>query len=143
MDSMPRVTLPAIMENLETLVAFIARCAGEAGFDPKKVSELEIAAEEALVNVFHYAYEEQAGDVEVACGLEDGERFVIELVDSGIPFNPLSSAEPDVSSDISHREIGGLGILLIRKLMDDVRYRRTSGKNILTLVMSKGSSRRR
>jgi serine/threonine-protein kinase RsbW len=141
MDTLSRVTLPAIMENLEALVAFVARCAEEAGFDPKKISEMEIAAEEALVNVIHYAYEAGTGDIEVACGLEDNEKFVIEMADSGIPFDPLTRAEPDISTGISDREIGGLGILLIRKLMDDVRYRHSSGKNVLTLLMRKGNRR--
>jgi len=141
MDTLSRVVLPAKMENLEALLSFVAQCAGEAGFDPKKISEMEIAAEEALVNVFHYAYEVQAGNIEVACGLEDSEKFVIELADSGVPFDPLSRAEPDISTGVTDREIGGLGILLIRKLMDDVRYRRASEKNILTLVMRKGGRR--
>ena len=137
MDTLSRVILPAKMENLETLVAFVARCAGEAGFDPKKISEMEIAAEEAIVNVFHYAYGAQDGDIEVSCELEENDRFIIEMADSGIPFDPLSMAEPDVSTGISDREIGGLGIFLIRKLMDDVKYRRDSGRNVLTLVMRK------
>ena len=141
MDTLSRVVLPARMENLEALLSFVAQCAGEAGFDPKKISEIEIAAEEAFVNVFHYAYETRTGDIEVACGLEDNEKFVIELADSGVPFDPLSRAEPDISTGVMDREVGGLGILLIRKLMDDVRYRRTSEKNILTLVMRKTGRR--
>ncbi len=132
------VVMPARLENLEALVAHVAECARGAGFDPKKISEVEIAAEEALVNVVNYAYQGEAGNVRVGCSLEEGDRFVIEIKDSGIPFDPLSQADPDISSDVLHRKIGGLGIFLIRKLMDDVSYRYDKGENVLTLEIRKG-----
>jgi serine/threonine-protein kinase RsbW len=141
MDTLSRVAVPARLENLESLIDHISGRAQEAGFDPKRISEIQIAAEEALVNVIHYAYESEPGDVEVACGPAGNGRFIIKITDSGAPFDPLSVAEPDTCADVSERKIGGLGILLIKKLMDEVEYRREEGKNILTLVVSaKGSS---
>jgi serine/threonine-protein kinase RsbW len=139
MDTLSHVVFPAKLEHLETLVDYISGRARDAGFDSKRVSEMQIAAEEALVNVMHYAYGSEEGGVEVACGPNDSTQFIIEIADSGVPFNPLSMAEPDTSADVSHRKIGGLGILLIKKLMDEVRYRHEEGRNILTLVAHRGN----
>ena len=143
MSTLSHAVLPARLESLEALIAHVSTCAARAGVDPKRVSEIEIASEEALVNVFNYAYVEGPGDVEVACGLKDEDHFVIRISDSGIPFNPLAQTEPDVSADVSHRRIGGLGILLIKKLMDEVRYGYIEGKNVLTLIIRKGLGYRR
>jgi serine/threonine-protein kinase RsbW len=141
METLSQAVVPAKLENLEALVAHIAGSAEEAGFDPKRISEMQIAAEEALVNVMNYAYGSEAGDVRVVCGPTGDNRFIIEIADSGTPFDPLSVAEPDTSADVSERRIGGLGILLIRKLMDEVRYRREDGKNVLPLVVIGGTTR--
>lgn len=143
MDELSRVILPASLESLEQLITFVSTSAREAGVETKKVSELEIVTEEALVNVFNYAYGEVRGDVEVVCGLEGAESFVVEITDSGTPFNILSTADPDISADVSERKIGGLGIFLIKKMTDDVRYRNEEGRNVLTLVMKRTNSRHR
>jgi serine/threonine-protein kinase RsbW len=137
MDVISHVTAPAQLENLEDLVAFVSKCAREGGLDQKRISEIEIATEEAFVNVISYAYKEagRAGEIAVSCGFENGDNFLIEVTDSGMPFNVLSAADPDTSSDISDRKIGGLGIFLMKKLMDEVRYRYEGGKNVLTLVI--------
>ena len=63
--------------------------------------------------------------------MDRDERLIIEIVDSGVPFDPLSFEEPDMTHDISKREVGGLGIFLMKKLMDDVQYIRKGEKNIL------------
>ncbi|MBA4417340.1 MAG: ATP-binding protein [Syntrophus sp. (in: bacteria)] len=138
-EMMSRILAPAQLENLEELVEFVSHCAREKGFEQKRVSEIEIAAEEAFVNIINYAYRHMgsAGDIEVQCGFEDSERFIIEITDSGIPFNVLNVAEPDISSDVSHRKIGGLGIFFMKKLMDEVCYKYIEGKNVLTLVVNK------
>jgi len=69
--------------------------------------------------------------------LDDNKRFIIELVDTGIPLNILSVAAPDITVDISERLIGGLGVFLIKKFMDAVQYRHEGNKNILSLIMDK------
>lgn len=102
----------------------------------KRINEIEIATEEALVNIFHYAYQEQEGDVEISCKTEHGRAFIIEITDTGMPFNPLSVSEPDTTLDVAERQIGGVGVFLIKKLMDDVIYRRDGNKNILELVVN-------
>ena len=90
--------------------------------------------EEALVNIFNYAYHDNIGDVEVACST-DNDLFIVDIIDSGIPFNLLSYKDPDLISDISERKIGGLGVFLMKKLMDDVQYRRENDKNLLRFVV--------
>jgi len=131
------ITLPAKLDSLYDSMHFVSSCAREHGFSNERVSEIELALEEVLVNIFKYAYKDSGldGDVEITCKLADAQSFVIEIADSGIPFDIFSSREPDVTADIDERQIGGLGIFFVKRLMDDVRYRREEGRNILTLVI--------
>lgn len=136
MHILSALKLPAGLDSLHRIIHMVSGCAEEQRFSKQRISKIEIAVEEALVNIFEYSYAEKNGNVEVVCKLDDG-NFVIEIIDSGIPFNILTAKEPDITSGISERSIGGLGIFLMRKLMDDVRYRREGDKNILTLVVKK------
>jgi serine/threonine-protein kinase RsbW len=137
MPSQFKIVLPAQLEYFEEFQTSIAQYAREQGFGPKQIGEIELVLEEALVNVFHYAYQETKGEVEVVCQVDPEERLVIEIIDQGVPFNPLLKDDPDLALDISERNIGGLGIYFIKTLMDDVYYRREGDKNILTLVVYK------
>ena len=114
----------------------VSRCAKEQGFTQKRINEIELAMEEALVNIFNYAYQDNTGDVEVICSLNN-DLFIVDIIDSGIPFNVLSHKDPDLTSDISEREIGGLGVFLMKKLTDDIQYCRENEKNILRFVINK------
>jgi len=129
--------IPARLEYLQKILDLVASCARDQGFDQKKILEIELAAEEALVNIFNYAYKGREGDVEIICKLDNNEKFIIEITDSGEPFNVLSVADPDIHADISERQPGGLGVFLMKKLMDDVQYRYEGNKNILRLIISK------
>lgn len=131
---MPRIKLPAKIEHLQKWMQFVSEHARTHGFTEKRIAEIELALEEALVNVCHYAYPESVGHVEVRCHLSDNIRFVIEILDRGLPFNMLSLSTPNLTDDLSSREIGGLGVLLIRKMMDEVHYNHEDGNNILHLV---------
>jgi serine/threonine-protein kinase RsbW len=131
---MSKIKLPARIEHLERSVQFVSGYAREQGFTDKRITEIELATEEALVNIFNYAYPENIGEVELTCKMDDN-RFIIEIVDTGIPFNIESVSEPDLTADISDRKIGGLGVFLIRKMVDEVRYRREDDKNILTFIV--------
>lgn len=117
---------------MEAIGAF----AKEHGFGEKKVTEIELALEEALVNIFSYAYPESEGDAELRMDIQNGDMVMV-LVDDGLAFDMLSLDEPDTTLEISERQVGGLGIFLIRKLMDEVQYRRENGQNILTIVVKK------
>jgi anti-sigma regulatory factor (Ser/Thr protein kinase) len=121
---------------MELLVRFISDNARKLGFSGKRVKEIELATEEALVNIINYAYPDRKGDIKVTCVQHPSQKFAIKIEDSGVAFDMLSLKEPDISAGISDREIGGLGVFLIRKLMDEVRYHRKKGKNILNLMVN-------
>lgn len=123
----------ALISNLSPLVEFVGSHAEKFGLDPARVSEIMLAVEEAAVNVFNYAYPYGTGEVGISC-TGSGDTFIIEITDSGIPFDVLSLPDPDTTSSIEERNIGGLGVYFIRQLMDEVSYRREDGKNILHFV---------
>ena len=95
---------------------------------------INLALEEAVSNVMLYAYPGKSGQVLVECDKSD--KLVFTITDSGVPFDPTKQKEADITLSVEERAIGGLGIHLVRQLMDDIRYERKDGKNILTLVKS-------
>ena len=131
---MPTISLPATIQNLEKISRFVTDAAEKYGFEDQKIQELELATEEAVVNIINYAYPEETGMVEICFARDDSDRIILEIMDTGIPFNPLQQSKPDLSSGISERKVGGLGIFFIRSMMEDVKYRHEDGKNILTLI---------
>jgi serine/threonine-protein kinase RsbW len=117
-------------------IAFVAGHAADWGLHPQRLSHLELAVEEAVANICDYAYEVPPGDFTVRIRPESS-SLVVEIVDDGVPFDPLDVAEPDLRAGVRDRPIGGLGILLVRRLMDEVSYRRDGDRNILTLVIKR------
>ncbi len=128
---MSRIILPATMENLGRLLAFVETCAREAGLDPTRQQHVAIASEEAIVNVIHYAYPEGVGDIEMECARQ-GDAVMLIIRDWGVPFDPLKAPEPDTSQMLEERPIGGMGILLIKKMIPNLRYERKGRSNQLT-----------
>ncbi|MCX7966469.1 MAG: ATP-binding protein [Syntrophorhabdaceae bacterium] len=135
MNILLKINRPASIEYLHPLIDTIFDCAKKVGMSEKRINELCVAVEEVLTNIFNYAYEGKAGDVEVVCKSDPGKTFVVEIIDRGVPFDPFSAREPDMTEDISERNTGGLGIYLIKKLMDNFRYRREGDKNIQELTV--------
>lgn len=130
---MNKVKAPADMANLEKLIDFALQAAQEQGLEGKAIGEIRLASEEALVNVINYAYPDREGMVEISCVPAKDGGITIEITDEGVPFDPLAVAEPDTTLPVEERRIGGLGIFMIRKVMDRVAYRRENGCNILTM----------
>lgn len=128
------LTTGAVIENLNAVISFVEEHADQFGLETKKKFGLLIAAEEAFVNVCHYAYPQSEGVVSFSCGNDDG-AFVVEISDRGEPFDVLSLPDPDITADLLDREIGGLGVHFIRSLTDQVSYRYENGKNILRMVI--------
>jgi serine/threonine-protein kinase RsbW len=129
------MTLPARLSSVALGIAFVAKRASAEGLPPKRVAEIELAVEEALVNICHYAYRHQAGEVELRCIRDGAQQFRIEIIDAGEPFNILTLPPPDLTADIDQRPLGGLGVLLIRSLVDKICYCREGNRNILQLVV--------
>lgn len=97
--------------------------------------KLQLSIEEAVENVVHYAYEGGIGWLEVGTSLDhDSLVLTIELRDAGVPFNPLEVPDPDVTLPANSREIGGLGIYLCKKMMDDIYYQYEDGNNVLRMT---------
>lgn len=137
---MSELRLPAKVENLKEFMRFISDFAKAEGFGPKRIQEIELATEEALINIFNYAYpDDQTGEVEVRCRMEDTSPLVIDILDTGQPFDIKAVREPDLTPDISERKVGGLGIYLIKKMVSRIQYSREGQSNILTLIFDKTS----
>lgn len=132
---MATTTFPAQQTAVALGIAFVANCATAAGFPPNRVAEIELVVEEALVNICRYAYPQEAGDIEVRCTHDGRQHFVIEILDTGEPFNILTLPPPDLTANIDQRPVGGLGVWLIRSLVDHVAYRREDHRNILQLML--------
>jgi len=129
------IRVPARLDNLYPLLEFVASCAKRIGAGEERIREIELVMEELLVNIFNYAYPDRPGDVAIVCRPDDAGRLLVEIVDDGIPFNILTRGEPDLDSGIAERTVGGLGIFFVRRLVPEIRYRRESGRNVLTLTV--------
>ena len=136
-ERVTKIRYPAKLENLGKCLDFISCLAERDGFSASVVKEMELAMEEALTNIFNYAYPDQAGEVELSYRKDNDSRLILDITDNGIPFDPLSLSEPNLTANVSDRKIGGLGVFFIRKMTDDVRYHRDGDANVLTLIFSK------
>lgn len=109
----------------------------EAGFEQKEVYDILIALDEILSNIVYYAYPDgSTGVIDIDIQFY-GKTIEIRFIDSGVPFDPLAKADPDLSIPVEDREIGGLGIFIVKKLMDEVSYVRENEKNILMISKTK------
>jgi serine/threonine-protein kinase RsbW len=132
---MATITLPAHLDSLTRGLTLVVECAIAAGFPQARIMEIELAVEEALANICLYAYPNNSGEVEVRCGRDETQHFLIELIDTGVPFDLLSRPAPDLTVDLAQRQLGGFGIPLILALMDHVTYHRDGDRNILRLAV--------
>jgi serine/threonine-protein kinase RsbW len=134
------ISLPATLDNMAAAVAFAESRAGEAGVVAAKLPGLCLAVEEAFINICTHGFPDGQGRVELGWFTGSG-SFVLEIADSGPEFDLLSVPEPDLSTEIEDREIGGLGVHFIRKFTDQADWRRENGKNILRLTVHLGQRR--
>lgn len=125
----------ATVEQLRPILGWIREQIAQVGFDRTALHNIELASEEAVINIIHHAYQDSPETVEVVVHVLP-EKIGAEIVfkDFGPPFNPLETKAIDPTAEIEEREIGGLGIYFIRQLMDDVRYSRDRDQNVLVLV---------
>ncbi|MCL1806983.1 MAG: ATP-binding protein [Oscillospiraceae bacterium] len=129
---MKELHIDAKPENLDAVLAFIE--AELASVPDKVLSQIAIAAEEIFVNIAHYAYAPETGGAVVR--VRSGGEITIEFEDGGKPYNPLAKEDPDVTLGAEERKIGGLGVYMVKKMMDSVEYRRDNGKNIFCFKKS-------
>ena len=135
-------TLKADISELGTLTAFIGRELEAAGCPARERGHVELAAEEIFVNIANYAYrngEKESGEVVVGCEtrtVPGGMAITLVFFDCGRPFNPLEYSEPDITIPLEEREPGGLGILIVKKIIDTIHYSREDGANRLEFTKS-------
>lgn len=131
-------TIPADMSGLKEILDGIAILLEEQGFPFESISDVQLATDEAVTNAILHGYDGKEGEVHVIIEADDKEVVVI-VEDSAPEFDPVSFVSRDVSLDGDDRPIGGLGLILIRNVMDEVMYRREDGKNIFSMVKRCGS----
>ena len=128
-------TLDATIENVETITGLIDEKLEEAGASMKAEMQINIVIDEIFSNIAKYGYGSGKGDATVTLDiLQDPLRAEITFINSGEPYDPLAQEDPDIHAALDDRPMGGLGILIIKKTMDDVSYEFKDKQNILTVV---------
>ena len=131
---MKSLTVPAELERLQTVQDFIAEELESRDCPMKAQFQIEVAVEEIFVNIVSYAYRPEVGEATIRCAVEEEPlQVTIQFLDHGKPFDPLAKEDADTSGEALEEREGGLGILMVKKSMDDVRYDYENGKNILTI----------
>lgn len=137
MGYVPVMNFSAEIQHLPEMLKFIRNSALEEGMSVDKVYKIELASEEALVNIISYAYPHHFKEktLSIECRKQGKNRFEVLIRDKGVPFNPIEAEiNVDLDKSIEQRKIGGLGIYMIRKLVDEVCYQRKEGENILRII---------
>lgn len=131
---MNEMTIAAKVENIPAVTAFVDERLEALDCPLKAQMQIDIAIDELFGNIAHYAYQPGVGPATVRVEVErDPLSVVITFIDHGVPYDPLAKADPDVTLSAEEREIGGLGIYMVKKTMDAISYEYKDGKNILTL----------
>ena len=128
---MKECAFDAIDENLDAVLIFLYKELEEGDCPPQLYNDIALAAEELFINIAHYAYAPNIGTVIIRIAVSS--EIIIEFEDTGIPFNPLENTDPDLTVSAVDRDMGGLGIYMVKKVMDSAEYRHEDGKNIMVI----------
>lgn len=131
---MKEMDIEAKVENLDTVIAFVDEQLEQYDCSMKLQMQIDIAVEEIFVNIAHYAYNPEVGPATIRVEIEkEPLTVVMTFIDRGVPYDPLAKEDPDVTLKAQDRQIGGLGIFMVKKSMDDIAYEYKDGHNILTM----------
>ena len=130
---MNEITIEAQPDNFLQVQEFIGKRLDDMGCKMKERLQIDVAVEEIFVNIAHYAYKPDTGTATVIFE-ENEDSVTITFIDSGKAYNPLKKNDPDITLSAEERQIGGLGIFLVKKSMDDMKYEYKEGKNILSIT---------
>jgi anti-sigma regulatory factor (Ser/Thr protein kinase) len=131
---MKEMTIDAAVENIPAVTAFVEEQLEQYNCPMKAQMQIDIAIDELFSNIAQYAYNPKTGKATVRVEVtENPMSVIITFIDNGVPYNPLAKADPDVTLSADEREIGGLGIFMVKKSMDDISYEYKDGQNILKI----------
>ena len=131
---MNELTITATVENIEAVTDFVNEQLEAIDCPMKAQMQIDIAIDELFGNIAHYAYNPEVGDATVRVEvIEEPLAVVITFIDKGVPYDPLAKADPDTTLSAEERQIGGLGIFMVKKSMDDIIYEYRDGQNILKI----------
>lgn len=131
---MKELTIDATIENITQVTAFVDEQLEALDCPLKAQMQIDIAIDELFGNIAHYAYNPEIGPATVRVEvLQDPLAVVVSFIDNGIPYDPLANEDPDVALSAEDREIGGLGIYMVKKSMDEITYEYKDGQNILRI----------
>ena len=131
---MTEKTFPAQVESIAGITEMVDRALVDTACPAKARMQIDVAVDEIVSNIARYAYKTGTGDVTVRVSFDEGRRTVrLDFCDGGVPYDPLTAPDPDVTLNAGERGVGGLGVYLVKRIMDDVRYEYMDGHNILTL----------
>ena len=131
---MKEMTIDAAIENIPAVTAFVEEQLEQYNCPMKAQMQIDIAIDELFSNIAQYAYNPKTGKATVRVEVtENPMAVIITFIDNGVPYNPLAKADPDVTLSADERQIGGLGIFMVKKSMDDISYEYKDGQNILKI----------
>ena len=131
---MKEITIAATVENIDVVTDFVNEQLESCDCPIKAQMQIDIAIDELVSNIARYAYNPETGDATVRVEVvEDPMAVVITFIDKGIPYDPLKKADPNTALSAEEREIGGLGIFMVKQTMDDITYEYKDGQNILKI----------
>lgn len=128
------LNIQATVQNINTVTDFVNEQLEDVNCPLKIQMQIDIAIDELFGNIAHYAYKPEVGPATVRVEVQKKPlAVVITFIDNGIPYDPLSGDDPDISLSAEERDIGGLGIYMVKKTMDSISYEYKNGQNILTV----------
>lgn len=131
---MKELKLKACDSNLDKVLDEVEKYLRRAVQNEELIMTIKVACEEIFVNISHYAYGDNLGVAKVGMDLVYNPTLIrLTFRDRGIPYNPLEKVEPDFESDVMNRQIGGLGIFMVKEIMDKMDYKYVNGENVLTI----------
>ena len=131
---MKELKLDAVIENIPQVTEWVDEQLEAMDCPMRAQMQIDIAIDELFSNIARYAYSPEIGEATVRIEAEDDPlAVIITFLDHGVPFDPLNRDDPDVTRTLEEREIGGLGIFMVKKTMDEIRYEYKNGENILSI----------
>lgn len=130
---MKELTVNAVLENMPKVTEFVDEQLEAFGCPPRAQAQIDIAVDELFGNIVRYAYQPGVGPATVRVEVTGEPAVILTFIDNGVPYDPLKKADPDTTLSVEERQVGGLGIFMVKKSMDEIAYEYQDGQNILRI----------